>query len=258
MSGEDIVLFEIKNGAAWIKLNRLDKHNAINYEMVEKISQYLDKAENTEGVVAVVLTSNGKTFCAGLDLDILGNIERVEDSEKFFYKALYVLIKRMINLKKPVIIAVNGYAIGGAFELMYGGDIIVATENAKFSIAEARWGFVPPLSAAIGALMLGLQNATRLTLTTETIDAQTAKELGFVSYVVPQGKLEEKVMEIVNQLKRSSPASVREIKKIFSMVKINPLVEWAFQILVKTGARAENVENVKAFLKEKKFPKWKW
>lgn len=164
----------------------------------------------------------------------------------------------MVNLEKPVIIAVNGYAIGGAFELLYGGDIIIATEDAKFSIAEARWGYIPPLSAAIGGLMVGLQNATRLTLTTELIDAKTAKEIGLVSYVVSPEKLEEKVKEVVKQLKGSSPRAVREIKKIFAMVKINPMVEWAFKALVITGAEEDNIENVKTFLKEKKFPTWKW
>ncbi|MGQ4892795.1 MAG: enoyl-CoA hydratase/isomerase family protein [Candidatus Njordarchaeia archaeon] len=61
------MLYEVKDDIAWIKLNRLERHNAINFEMVEKIYNYLEKAEKTDGVVAVVLTSNGKTFCAGLD-----------------------------------------------------------------------------------------------------------------------------------------------------------------------------------------------
>ncbi len=254
----DIVVSEVKGKVAWIYLNRLDKYNAINREMVEKLIYYLKRYEQQKGVVTIAITSKGKVFSAGLDLTELSSIKNVEDSHKIFYERLYTLVKEMVNLSKPIIIVVNGLAIGGAFEILYGADIIIATKEAKFSIAEARWGFIPPISVILGSQLMGLQNASRLVMTTDTINAEEAKSLGIVSNVVDQNEVEKIVEEYAEKLSNSSPEAIMEIKRIMSRIKLNPMVEWAFEVLVRLAGKEDHVENIKRFVSEKKMPKWDW
>ena len=190
------VLFETKEGIAMITLNRPEKRNAINRELLIHLYNYLDEVSSNDKIRVAIITGNGKSFCAGLDLSVI-------ETENLFDprgdgKDLPDIIE---DCKKPIIGAINGHAITGGFELALNCDFLIASERASFADTHAKvgihpgWGMTQLLQEAVGQRM-----ARQLSFTCQFIGAPKALECGLVNEVVPHEELMSRAKQISTQI----------------------------------------------------------
>ena len=180
-----MIKYNVKDNIAIITLNRPEKRNALHPELVRQMKLKLLEVENDEMVKVLIITGNGKAFCAGADLDYLNelrnysSIENEKDSRE-----LADIFLMIYNFPKPVIAAVNGAAIAGGCGLASVCDIIVADEdNAKFGYSEVKIGFIPAIVSAFLIRRVGEGMAKQLLLSGDIIEAKRAYEIGFVNYL---------------------------------------------------------------------------
>jgi len=203
------ILYEKENNISWIIFNREDKLNALDFDTWSQLRDSLIKADNDDTNV-IVLTGKGRAFSAGDDIYSMYNLSNPQESELFF-ENLFAAIDAILNLSKPLISAVNGLAYGGGCEILLLSDIVIAVNDAKFSISEGKLGLIPPMASAIGYKALG-RRIMRLLLTAEEIDAKEAKEIGIVDYIVPKEELNSKILEIVKLINNLDKNSIKSIK----------------------------------------------
>jgi enoyl-CoA hydratase len=207
-----------KTGAVGtVRLNRPDKHNALNAQLSHELIDALDRLEADDGVNVIVLTGAGeRAFCAGADMaEAVGG--NGPDSSNVGAPAQAVA--RLLRTAKPIIAAVNGYAYGGGAVLAINCDIRIASENAKFRFVGASYGLV------VGAFQLprivGAPLAKELIFTARTIDAQEALRIGLVNHLVPLEKLEATVAETALAIAANSRAAVMASKRVIDIATAN-------------------------------------
>jgi enoyl-CoA hydratase len=191
-SMENEVLFSVENGIAVITLNRPERRNSINKNLLIGLYNSLEEVANNDNIKVAVITGNGKSFCSGIDLSVIGK-ENIFDprSDGKDLPDFFALCK------KPVIGAVNGHAITGGFEIALNCDFLIASENAMFADTHGRvgihpgWGMTQLLQQAVGQRM-----AMQMSMTCQFIDAQTALRAGLVNEVVPHDELMPRVMQL--------------------------------------------------------------
>jgi enoyl-CoA hydratase len=204
------VLMEIENEIAVITLNRPEKRNAINSELLIYFYNYLEEISNNDAIKAAILTGNGKSFCAGLDLTVI-------ESENLFDprndgKDLPDLFE---NCKKPIIGAINGHAITGGFEIALNCDFLIASENASFADTHAKvgihpgWGMSQLLQKAIGQ-----PRAKQISLTCQFVSAEKALQYGLVNEIVPQSKLLPRAKQIATEMCAVNQATLKIVKDL--------------------------------------------
>ena len=216
----DIEISSPRDGVAQITMNRPDKLNAMTSEMVEMLHEALSALGRDRDIRVVVLTGEGRGFCAGLDLGGYGEAPGYQWSgsvERGFavQKHIASLIPRLRSLPQPVIAAVNGPASGGGFALVLGSDIRIAATTARFNAAFIRIG----LSACdIGTSwllprLIGAARAQELMLTGRLFDAEEALRIGLVTEVVPQDALLEAALAKAEEIKLNTPLGVALTKE---------------------------------------------
>lgn len=193
---EKPVLFEIKEGIAIITLNRPEKRNAINRDLLIHLYNYLDEVASNDKIRVAVITGNGKSFCAGLDLSAIKTQNLFDPRNDG--KDLPDIFE---NCKKPIIGAINGHAITGGFEIALNCDFLIASEQASFADTHAKvgihpgWGMSQLLQQAVGQKM-----ARQLSFTCQFISAQKALQCGLVNEVVPHEELLSRADQIAKQI----------------------------------------------------------
>ncbi len=251
-------LYEKSEGIATITINR-PKANVVNKETIIEISARLDDAEKDEDVKVIVITGAGdRYFCAGLDLKWIKGISAV-DALNFTLFA-QKLTKKIEELGKPVIAAINGYALGGGLELAMSCDLRVASENAKLGQTELNVGVIPGWGGTQRLpRLVGRGIAKELILTGKMIDAATAKQLGLLSAVVPSDKLQSAVKELASELMTKSAVGIQLVKQLINNSMEIDLTKGlvqeaqAFGVIVSTE---DFDEGVAAFIQKRK-PKFK-
>ena len=251
-------LYEKREGMATITINR-PKVNALNKQAIQEISARLDEAEEDEEVKVVVITGAGdRAFCAGLDLNAVRDMHTVEAMNFTVFGQR--LTKKIEELRKPVIAAINGYALGGGLELAMSCDLRIASENAKLGQTELNVGLIPGWGGTQRLpRLVGRGIAKELIFTGKMIDAKTAKQLGLLSAVVPPDRLKSAVKDLANELMTKPPVGLQMTKQL-----INNSIEMdltkgllqeaeAFGVIVSTE---DFNEGVAAFL-EKRKPEYK-
>ncbi len=202
------VLYEVRDGAAWITINRPEARNALNAAVRSGLKELFEHAEHDDTVSVVVLTAAGsKAFCAGGDLKEMASTGLTVPPPDFVPQP-----GRTIDMTKPVIAAVNGMALAGGFLLAQSADLVVAAEHARFGITEAKVGRGSPWAAPLPWL-IPPRVAMEILLTGEAIGAQRAYEVGLVNRVVPAERLHEATMELVATIAANAPLSVRAAKR---------------------------------------------
>ena len=242
----ELVLFEKNNRRAIITMNRPDKRNALNGEMVTQLLQRLHEAEEDPEVKVVILKAYGPSFCSGADLAYLQKLqkntyaENVEDS--MHLKSLFY---RIYTLKKPVIAQVHGHAIAGGCGLATVCDFVYTVPEAKFGYTEVRIGFVPALVMVFLIRKIGEANARRLLLTGELFGGEEALKNGLVTKCVASGELENAVNELAETLiKENSGQSMALVKEMLAKA---PSLELAVALdyAAETNARARESDDCK-------------
>ncbi len=189
---ENEVLFSVENNIAVITLNRPERRNSINKNLLIGLYNSIEEVTNNNDIKAAVITGNGKSFCSGIDLSVIGK-ENIFDPRGDGKD----LPDIFAACKKPVIGAVNGHAITGGFEIALNCDFLIASENAMFADTHARvgihpgWGMTQLLQSAVGQRM-----AMQMSMTCQFIDAQTAFRAGLVNEVVPHDELMTRVLQL--------------------------------------------------------------
>lgn len=206
-------LYEKSEGIATVIINRPEVLNALNQAAVDELLARFEDAENDENVRVIVITGAGeRAFCTGADLKTLMGMNHAEITK--FAKQGQRLMNRVEALGKPVIAAVNGYALGGGCELALACDIRIASENAQMGQPEINIGLIPNLGGTQRLpRYVGRSVAKDLVFTGKRIDAETAERIGLVNAVVPADRLKAKVKELAMEL-ASKPAVALRLSKM--------------------------------------------
>jgi enoyl-CoA hydratase len=251
------VLYEKKDFIATITLNRPEKLNALNREVLADLLKALEEAEKDQEVRAVVLVGAGRSFCAGADVTEFTKSPR---EVREFIDLGREVFEFIWNMSKPVIAAVHGYALGGGFELVLACDLVVASSNAFFGSTEVNLGIVPGWGATQKLLALVGPSKTReLVMLGEPFSAEEALKLGIVNRVVPPEKLLEEAMGIARKLAEKSPTAVSVAKAVINRSLRSYLAPGLeierFMFLSSVGSE-DAKEGISAFL-EKRKPRWR-
>jgi methylglutaconyl-CoA hydratase len=246
--------YEIRNRAAWIRMNRPESRNALSTELLGELSRHLQAATDDPGVRAVVLTGSGSAFCAGADLKSQGAGIADGTGKNDFVE----ILKRMREGPKPVICAVNGHAFGGGIGLVAAADIAIAVSGAKFAFSEVRLGVIPAIISVVVLPKLGEHHAMRLFLTGERFSAAEALGYGLLHRVVEDGDLEGAVQAEIDAISKGAPNAVAAAKRLVREIPrlaTDDAYEIAAKRIAKLFASAEAAEGLAAFV-QKRPPNW--
>jgi enoyl-CoA hydratase/carnithine racemase len=219
-------LYERRGAAAWIRLTRPDKRNAIDADMLAGINVGLDRAAG-DGARAVVLAGSGSAFCAGADLtavdhelggDPVGIARLIEEAGK--------LTLRIEAHPTPVIAAVNGAAVAGGLELVLACDLVVAAESATLADGHAKWGLFPGAGSSVRLpRLIGANRARYLLYTGDSLTAQQMYEIGVVNKVVPDDQLEAAVDTMCERLAARSASGLARMKRVITAAATLPMAD---------------------------------
>ncbi|WP_124728430.1 enoyl-CoA hydratase/isomerase family protein [Staphylospora marina] len=252
----------LERGEGWalLTVSRPKVLNALSRETLEELDDALTHVERDGGIKALIITGEGeKAFVAGADISELSRIGSADEARRQaeFGQRIMTRIER---LPKPVIMAVNGYALGGGFELALSGDIILASDKARFGLPEVNLGVIPGYGGTQRlARLVGRNTAKYLCMTGQMISADEALRIGVVQKVVPAGSLLDEAKSLAAELAKKAPVSLRLIKRTIDrgletdLETGLDLEAGAFGVVFDTRDRAEGME---AFL-QKRTPEFK-
>jgi enoyl-CoA hydratase/carnithine racemase len=217
MGYEKIIYLKAK-GLAKITLNRPQKLNSMDGDMIEEIGSALEDSERDSSVRVVVLTGKGRAFCSGLDLKFVGEkVKTLSDQQELFKYTNKVVTDAIENIGKPVIAAVNGFALGGGFEVMLACDLAIASEDAIIGDQHINFGLVGPGgSTKRTPRIVGIRKAKELIFTGDKISAKEAERIGLINRVVPAKELEKATHEIASRIAEKSPVALRIAKTLLN------------------------------------------
>jgi enoyl-CoA hydratase len=246
---------ETENHIATVTINRPDKLNALNTTVKKEMRELFESLKKDDEVYVVILTgAEEKSFVAGTDIGELVELE--EQSGKEFAKGGQEIFSLIENLGKPVIAAVNGFALGGGCELALACTIRIASDNARFGQPEVNLGIIPGYGGTQRlARLVGKGIAQEMILTGNHIDAHEAHRIGLVNKVVPQPQLLEEAKSIAATIVKKGQIAVRFALKAVNMTDETNLtegLELEASLFGKCAATADSKEGAKAFLEKRK------
>ncbi len=257
----ETIIYQKNNAVAKITFNRPEVLNAMNRTMVQEIGEALEDAEKDNDIRVVVITGSGKAFCTGMDLKFAKEELNTSQAEQDFFRwANEVMLRRIETMPKPVIAAINGYAMAGGIEIVTVVDLAIASEDAVIGDQHMKYGLLGAGGAPYRIpLLLGIRKAKELIFTGKTVSGKEAQQIGLVNQAVPQDKLESTVDTLAAELARKSPISMRISKSLINqtmLVDIEARLELILMSFL-VGANSEDRdEGIRAF-NEKRKPVFK-
>jgi enoyl-CoA hydratase/carnithine racemase len=220
----ELLLVEDRGRVRVLTMNRPAKLNALDTALTEALLAGLERAEREDTVSVVILTGAGRAFCAGADVAEFGDLSpaqaaRVERRADLTMRSHLVFSQ----MRKPVIAAVRGAAMGGGAGLALAADLVVASETAKIGYPEIKHGILPAIVITNLTRQVGRKAAFELVSTGEPLDARRAYELGAVNRVVPDGELLEAALALAGTLAGFKAEALYAIKRLFHQVADLPL-----------------------------------
>lgn len=221
--GYQTLKVEQKGKVGVIRLNRPDKRNAFIPEMYRDLDVVLECMEDEPEIKAIMITGEGKAFCAGGDIQLmqenlrkgLGNVE----NKRYLKRLHQSWLSKIVNTDKPVVCAVNGYAAGAGFSLALLGDIVIASTKAKFVASFIRVGLTVDMAGLYFLpRIIGLNRAKEIIFTGREVPAEEAYTLGIVAKVVEPENLEEAALSMANQLANSALVPIGLQKQILNKI----------------------------------------
>ena len=243
-----------------VALNRPASHNAMTQEMILELIAVFTTLPEREDVRVVVLTGNGRSFCAGADLNYMrAASDYAFDDNVRDGQAIFDLMQMINECPKPVVGRVMGAIIGGGMGLVSCCDIVVSAERATFGLSEVRLGILPATIAPFVLAKIGVSNGRQLFLTGERFTPQQAQEFGLIHHIVPEDELDTKVHERTQQLLQAAPAAQAAGKTLIQYVSTHTdqdlLREYTSRLIASRRASDEGKEGMSSFL-EKRLPYW--
>ncbi|MCF6462247.1 short-chain-enoyl-CoA hydratase [Clostridium sp. Cult1] len=213
------ILFEKDKNIGVLSINRPDALNALNSDVLDEINNVIDMIIEDDQVHILIVTGEGRAFVAGADISEMKDMDMFK-ARKFAEKGLK-LFRKVELMEKPVIAAVNGFALGGGCELAMCCDIRIASPKAKFGQPEVGLGIIPGFAGTQRlSRIVGLAKAKELIFTADMIDAEEAYRIGLVNKVVPEEDLMDEAMAMANKILSKGQIAVR-----FAKVAINRGIE---------------------------------
>lgn len=254
------VICEVKEAVAYVTIDRAEKHNAFDEEVIAGITQIFKDISRDNEVRLVVLRGKGKSFCAGGDLAWMKraaayNIsENMQDAGK-----LSGMLRAVDKCTKPVIAIVQGAIYGGGVGLSACADVVLAVEDSRFSLSEVRLGLIPAVISPYVISKIGVGAARRYFLTAEVFDAKKAMEIGLVHEVFSADIIEEELEKLSKEILKGGPNAQAATKRLIANCEYQAAEDIALktcEAIVNARAGLEGHEGISAFL-EKRKPKWR-
>lgn len=252
MSYKFINIEPIEDGINII-LNRSEKKNSLNAQLVDEISRALKQAEDDNKIKIIILKGKDGYFCTGMDFEEASTLSCQNQQEDF--SNLYMnLIKIITSISKVVVASVDGEVMAGGVGIVAACDLVVATPRSRFSLSEALWGIIPAMVMPFLIRKIGYQTAYRMTLTTLPIYAQEAAQVHLIDEV--SENTEKSIFRLCSRIRKIESKTVKDIKKYFENM-------WFIDQDMKNYAVSESArfilsnevqENIKNFVKYRMFP----
>ena len=249
-----------KKGIVTVMLNRPELHNAMNDVMIAELTEVFTEIPKDDSARMVILKGEGKSFCAGADLNYMKGIagfgfdENVEDGKK-----LAALFRAIYDCPVPTIALVHGAAFGGANGLLAACDIVIAEENTTFAFSEVKIGIAPATISPFVIKRIGEFGAKELMMTGKRFKGAEAEKWHLVNVSVPEDKMEETLHFYIKQLLSSAPEAVKVTKNMIGEViagdDFDETINSMAHLIATLRASDEGQEGMAAFL-EKRKPKW--
>ena len=252
----EMILTEKHGRVGLITLNRPKALNALNNQLISEIMEALEAFDNQEAIGAMVITGNKKAFAAGADIKEMADKSATEMKNNN-YTAVF---DRIRSIRKPVIAAVSGWALGAGCEVAMSCDMIVASESAKFGQPEITIGVIPGaggtqrLTRAVGKVI-----AMEMILNNRTLNSQEAYQFGLVNRVVPPETYLEEALRLAEEIASRAPLAVRAAKRMINQVYEESLTAGLLQEkqeFYNLFSSEDQKEGMQAFI-EKRKPEWK-
>ena len=221
----ELVTISIENHVADVRFNRPEKYNALSFDMIDAMANAINRLAKEPGIRVVVISGEGKSFCAGLDVE---NFAALQSGENNFPNLIDRYQNRISNIYQhigygwkelpvPVIAAIHGVALGGGFQIAMGADIRFSTPDAKFSLMEMRWGLIPDMSVTQTIRdVVSIDVAKELIFTGKVIQGEEAARLKLVTHVCE--KPYDEAMALARQIASKNPDAIRAAKKLINEV----------------------------------------
>jgi enoyl-CoA hydratase len=249
------LLLRIENKIAIVTINRPDKLNALNSATLDELNTVFMQLEKDDHVNVILLTGSGeKAFVAGADISVLNKCN--EDTGEEFAKKGQEIFEKIENCKKPVIAAVNGFALGGGCELALSCHIRIASENAKFGQPEVNLGIIPGYGGTQRlARLINTGRAAEYILTGDMITAEEALRIGLINKITNQAQLLEEAVNLADKISSKGQIAVRAALR--SVVSINNItqkegLELEAQLFGSCCGTKDFEEGTSAFLEKRK------
>lgn len=250
-----MIKYELIDGVGKITLNRAEKYHSFVREMALQLQDVLDICKEDENVRAILITAEGKAFCAGQDLGEATDPNGPELTQ-IVQEHYNPIIRKIRYIEKPVLAAVNGVAAGAGASIAICCDIVVATESASFIQAFSKIGLIPD-SAGTFFLprLVGMQKATALMMTAESVSSKDAEEMGMIYKVFPDDKFVEESWKLASKLAKMPTKGLGLTKQLLNASYSNNLeqqleMEDKYQTIA--GNSSDFKEGVNAFLEKRK------
>lgn len=256
----EAVVSEIREGVAWLYLNKPDDLNAIGKDLLEALTKALHEAEENQAVRVAVLTGKGRAFCAGANLkELLEYVENPQMEDSLFDKSEQ-LFGALERFKKPLIAAINGVTVAGGLEIAMTCDFMIASDQAQIGDGHANFGVIPGAGGAVKLpRKIGMNHAKYLLFTGEIMSAKKMEQYGLVEEVVAHENLETRVQEIALKIAKKSPLVLKTMKQLANDGMEQPLEIALKQELIALKVHTQSYdlsEGLRAF-SEKRKPDFK-
>ncbi|MCY1254265.1 Carnitinyl-CoA dehydratase [compost metagenome] len=253
------VVVETRGQALWITLNRPEKRNAINEEVIGLVREAIVASSNGPELRAIVLTGAGdQAFCAGADLgkSVQGGAFDIDYSNPRHY--IVKLFKAMEECSLPILARVNGHALAGGFGILCACDMAIAADDVRFGTPESKIGVAPMMILGHMLRVLPRRKLLELCITGELITAADALDMGVVNYVVPRGDLDSKTEWLLDRITGKSPTAIRLFKQGFHAMQdmsMHECLEYA-QLMISMMASTQDAKEGKLAFGNKRAPTW--
>ena len=255
------IITEVDESIGILTLNKAERHNTFDELLISEITTGLLELEADPRVRVVVLSSTGKSFCAGADLNWMKRVASFTSQENIREARSFARLLTTLNeLGKPTIARVQGPTYGGGVGLIAACDIAVATYDALFALTEVKLGILPAVISPYLLAAIGERYCRRYMLSAERFSAAEAYRIGLLHEIVPsEDQLDEAIGEIIDSLLKNGPGAQAESKALIRMIAGQPIdestVEETTQRITRVRSSPEGKEGLAAFL-EKRKPNW--
>jgi len=258
MSENDKILFAVENGIATITLNRPDKLNALDTDMLDRLEILMGKIDADRDIRVVILEAAGeKAFCAGADINAWAELKPLGMWHTWIRRG-HQIFNRLAELRQPSIAAVQAIAFGGGLELALSCDLLIAADSAGFALPETTIATIPGWSGTQRLpKIIGEPRAKQMIFTGERIDARKAADWGLINEAVPAADLATRVRELAERIARNAPVSVQGAKQLVNAALGR---DTAATLEAMAGAMAgftDDAEEGRAAWKERRAPDFK-